>query len=113
MAVAAMRLMLLDDGEEVAGPGGWGRTAGPFLYRQWPDCQLRGGQGTKWSGKWSGRIGRPTSRSGSAEERVAPGSGAGAADLGGDVGKGAVGVAAQGGDGRDAHHNDQGQHHRV
>src|SRR5690349_17299539 len=38
---------------------------------------------------------------------------AGLADLGGDVGEGAVGVAAQGGDGRDAHHHDQGQHHRV
>src|ERR1700733_4974878 len=36
-----------------------------------------------------------------------------AADLGADEGEGAVGVGADGGDGRDAHHDDQRQHDRV
>src|SRR5262245_65676944 len=31
----------------------------------------------------------------------------------GDVPERLIGVAAEGGDGGDAHHNDQGQHHRV
>src|SRR6516162_7189076 len=36
-----------------------------------------------------------------------------AADGGADVGEGVVGGGAQVGDGDDAHHDDQGQHHRV
>src|SRR5436309_3408461 len=41
------------------------------------------------------------------------GSGAGAADGAADGAEGAVGVVAQGGDGADAHDDDQGQHDRV
>src|SRR5262249_12862065 len=37
----------------------------------------------------------------------------GAAELVADVGEGVVGVGAQRGDGRDAHHDDERQHHRV
>src|SRR5207248_978786 len=45
--------------------------------------------------------------------RLGTGSARRAADLAADVAEGVVGVGAQGGDGGDAHHDDQGQHDGV
>src|SRR6516164_6034114 len=65
-------------------------------------------RGTRWAprlAKWAvggTRAGRSDARSR-----------AGLADLGGDVAEGVVGVGAQGRDGRDADHDDQGEHDGV
>jgi len=47
------------------------------------------------------------------EEEGKPHSAGGAADFAANVAEGVVGVGAQGRDGRDAHHDDEGQHDGV